>query len=340
MEIRYLPGRFLLALILIIFVAGAAVAQTGSIFGKVISSVTRQPVGGATVTLHSSPDDDDLLKKAVSGTDGSFNISFSWKKVEEANNKGATWELKVEREQYSATKIKLRLDDKTIKPNNITIPLTSSTFDKYYPLVDACADPDTNSDILYVFDLSRPDELSSGELIFFLNELTHKLDRGIQAHMESYRLLGIKKLKIRWCTNLSVDNQNAAVAFGERLSAPGIIWRYMRQTGDGFQSNICFTSLLDDGISGYSRIFYKNDVSNLLEPDLPLDDAYLAFASYMLGKLYLIRGDEIMARRCFIHSRELNALPDALKDNLSEILESLEKTNIARDLTPIGESDL
>ncbi len=340
MEIKYFPGEIISAFLLIFLTAGTAITQTGNITGKIISSVTKQPVSDATVTLLSSLDDNDLIKKSESEPDGSFDISFSWDKIEKANQKGATWELKVEREQYVPRKIKLRLDNNTIKPNNVTISLVSSTFDKYYPLVDACADADTNTDILYLFDLSRPDELTSGELIFFLNELSHRLNRGIQTHMESYQLLGGKKLKIKWCNNISVDNQDAAVAFGERLSAPGVIWRFMKQADAGFQSNICFTSLLDDDISGYSRISYSNDVSNLLEPDLPLDDAYLAFASYMLGKLYLKRGKEIMARRCFYHSKELNALPDALKENLDKLLQTLETTNIAKDLTPVGESGL
>jgi tetratricopeptide (TPR) repeat protein len=309
-------------------------SQIGSVEGKVINS-TQQAISNADVYLVSSLGENSLLVHEKSNSEGKFRISFSWDNINGANNIGATWKIVVKKDGYATKPRNILIAMNRVDPEFLTFVLLSNKYDEMLPDLDKCADINPEIKTLYLFDLIASN-ISSGTFKGFLNILCHKLKYGVTNYLESYKLLGNEKIDIRRCDGLPVEIQDVAVSFGCRLNAPGVIWGYIEESGAELKTIITFTSLFDTSITGLSPISYSRDIFKLLQPNLTVDKAYLAFSCFIIGNLHLNKGDIILARRCFNQAKELNALPTEFDEKLDQIIARLDQNNVAKALYSIN----
>ncbi len=309
-------------------------SQSGQVSGNIVSPAG-QGIGGANIELISSLGESAFQVIRTSESNGAFHLSFDWKKVNDANSRGSSWKIYVEKEGYISNTANVTLNSGTITPEEVNIVLTPSKYGNILDKVDYCADAKMGPQTLYLFDLQSSTD--SPKLSMFHNILVDKLRNGIRAHLESYRLLESIVLDVKWCHSVPVDMPDDAIVFGQRLKSPGVIWGYVEEQTNQFKSIITFTALIKgvNPITVYNEITYSGDIFGLMKPEKNVDSAYLAFASFILGNLHLHEGHPSLARRCFLHARELDVLPNELSNTLEEMLNSLEQSNIARDLTPI-----
>jgi hypothetical protein len=202
--------------------------------------------------------------------------------------------------------------------------------------VTACLDEvDRDSRVIYLFDLQNS-TMEAVKLNAFLNLLSYKLDHGIRNHLISQQLLDRKLLRVQRCSALPVGSESVAIRLGGQLKAPAVLWGYAEQDQGQLRSLITFTSLVESPISVYQPLPYDADIVRLAELDQPVEDIYLAFASFVLGQDYLRSNQMVMARRCLLHAEELSPPSTTLRDEIEEVLRKLESLNVARGLEPIG----
>jgi hypothetical protein len=202
--------------------------------------------------------------------------------------------------------------------------------------LSACLDAsDRDSRVIYLFDLQNS-TMEAVKLNAFLNLLSYKLDHGIRNHLISQQLLDRKLLRVQRCSALSVGSESVAIRLGGQLKAPAVLWGYAEQDQGQLRSLITFTSLVESPISVYQPLPYDADIVRLAELDQPVEDIYLAFASFVLGQDYLRSNEMVMARRCLLHAEELSPPSTTLRDEIEEVLRKLESLNVARGLEPVG----
>lgn len=309
-------------------------SQSGQVSGNVVSPVG-QGIGGANVKLISSLGESAFHVIRTSESNGAFHLPFDWKKVNEANRRGSSWEIYAEKDGYISNTANVTLNLGTITPEKVNIVLTPSKYENILDEVDYCADAKMGPQTLYLFDLQSSTD--PPKLAMFHNILVDKLRNGIRAHLESHRLLKSIVLDVKWCDSVPVKTSNDAVVFGLRLRSPGVIWGYVEEQTGQFKSIIMFTALTEElkPITVLKKITYKGDIFSLAEPEKTVDKAFLAFSAFVLGNLHLDDNRANLARRCFLHALGLDVLPNDLNSKIEEILNSLEQSNIAKDLTPI-----
>jgi hypothetical protein len=323
---------FLVIIGIFLLTTREAWSQSGVVSGKVVSPVG-QGIGGANVKLISSLGESAVHVIRTSESDGRFRIPLDWMHVNDANSQGATWEVHAEKDGYISKGVNVVLNSGIVRPDEVKIVLIPSKYENVMDKVDYCADTKIGPKTLYLFDLQSSTD--SPKLAMFHNILVDKLRNGIRAHLESHRLLESIVLDVKWCHSVPVDMPDDAIVFGQRLKSPGVIWGYVEEQTNQFKSIITFTALIEgiNPITVYNEITYSGDIFGLMKPEKTVDSAYLAFAAFILGNLHLFEGRSSLARRCFLHAQELNALPNELSNTLEEMLNSLEQSNIARDLT-------
>lgn len=193
-----------------------------------------------------------------------------------------------------------------------------------------CTEATKNSVTVFLFDLKSPD-ISQELLNKFLDRLTFKLNSGIRQDLNQRGLLGNRGFNVKWCSGTQVGSAEEAISTGKKLLSPGVMWGFIDQGAGQLKSALNLTSLIDKPLTGLSNIVYGK------EPRLLVTDTYLAFSAYIVGKDHLRRGDAALARKCFLYAKDLKGLPDVLAADMSTTLANIEKSNLAKQLKPIGE---
>jgi len=203
------------------------------------------------------------------------------------------------------------------------------------PLSSCLEGQDPESQVVYLLDL-QAQGMDSARLNGFLNVLAYKLDNGIRNHLLSRELMGSKSLRVQRCNKVQVDIERDAIRIGTELHAPAVLWGFAEQKTDHLQSVMSLTALLGRPFSVISGLTYADDISELARPERPVEDIYLAFSAFLLGREYLRRGEPILARRCFLHAQELSPRGTPLRDEVENALRESEAMNPARILAPVG----
>jgi hypothetical protein len=192
-----------------------------------------------------------------------------------------------------------------------------------------CTEAGKGSITLYMFDFKSQD-IPQDRLHKILDILTFKLNNAIREDLNSRGLLGGTPFAIRWCSGKDVSAHDAAVSSGKLLNSSGVFWGFIDQSAGQMKSVLKLTALVDNPITDLRNIVYRNESREVV------DASYLAFASYIVGKTHLLRGNVQLARKCFKYARELRALPDLLQRDCGVALAQLDQENPARKLTPVG----
>ena len=192
-----------------------------------------------------------------------------------------------------------------------------------------CTEAGKGSITLYMFDFKSQD-IPQDRLHKILDILTFKLNNAIREDLNSRGLLGGTPFSIRWCSGKDVSAHEAAVSSGKMLNSSGVFWGFIDQSAGQMKSVLKLTSLVDNPITDLRNIVYRNESREVV------DASYLAFASYIVGKTHLLRGNVQLARKCFKYARELRALPDLLQRDCGVALAQLDQENPARKLTAVG----
>jgi hypothetical protein len=180
--------------------------------------------------------------------------------------------------------------------------------------------------------LAVPEKLNT-----FQELLGFKLRTGIRADLESAKLLTNRRFDIRICHKAPVRDEDDALFAGKRLGCPGIISGYIEQENDQLKSMVRFTALVDPPLTDFAPVNFSSSLETLLGPDQKVNEAYLAFSSFILGSLYLKDGQTSMAMQCFQHTRDLHPA-SAVAAKAEEILLSLQRASPAKKLAPIGKT--
>jgi hypothetical protein len=197
------------------------------------------------------------------------------------------------------------------------------------PLRAQCTEAEKGSVTLFLFDMTSPD-LPQDKLHRFLDILTFKLNTGIRDDLKSRGLLGRSPFAVRWCSGSTVTAPDDAIERGRRLGSAGVMWGVLDGGSGRLKSALKLTSLTGQPITGLSNVIYGQNQSELV------NESYLAFAAYLLGKQHMKEGNNALARRALLYARDRKGLPDALEADLKKSLTTLEQGNPASALKPVG----
>ncbi len=316
------------------FVTSVARSDTAQISGKVVSPAGHG-IEGVSVKLISTVDD-RIGRKAeprLTDAEGNFHLPFDWAEVEKATQQGAIWQVWTEKRDYTSAPANVLLSDRK-EPKGLKIQMTPK--EDWGPLtskVDICANPAADARTLYVFDfasdLAAPEKLNA-----FQEQLGFKLRSGIIADLESARLLANDAIEIKTCRHAAVRDETDAFFVGKRLGCPGVISGYIEEKNNQLMSVVKFTTM-DPPLTHSEPVTFSADIRSLLKPNQRVNDAYLAFSSFVLGTLYLKHGQIDLARQCFQHTKDIHSR-STMAEKAEEVLKSLQQTNPAKSLAPIG----
>ena len=302
-------------------------SQVGDIIGKVINS-SENGISNAKVALISTLPDFNFKCEDSTNVNGEFKLSFDWSKINEANAKGAEWFLDITKDGYDSRKKTLFIASNEIDPNFFTLILKSNIYDKYSSAVDLCAQSNSSIYTLYLFDLISSDSHSND----IMHRLSFFLKNGINNYLESQKLLGNESIDVIRCSNVPVEVKESAVYFSKRLHAPGILWGFLQDDNNKILTDITITaSFGEKELTAFTPLSYPKD-SELFSPGQPIDKSYLALSCLLLGYQHYINKDNSLARKCFLKSKELNALPKEFGKVVNGFIQELDSTNAARDL--------
>lgn len=322
---------FIVTMGLVLLTATRVWCQSSQVVGKV-ATPERKAISGATVKLISSSGAGSYCIVRTSKSDGTFRLPFDWNRVDSFQG---LWEIHAEKEGYISNSADVVISRGKIQPNHVAIVLIPSRYESHFHAIDRhLTNEEARTINLYLFDL-QSSNLRPPKLNIFLNLLAHKLDNGIGEHMKSYGLLGDLALRIKRCPGVPVALPEAAIVFGERIQSPGVMWGYVEEQTSQFRSIITFTELIAEPVTFYSQISYSGDIFNLLEPEKPVNNVYLAFSAFILGKIHLREGRIDLARRCFLHAQKLGSFPKLMRHSMEEILKSLDHISSIRKLKTI-----
>ena len=191
-----------------------------------------------------------------------------------------------------------------------------------------CPEAVKGSITIFMFDMKSTD-IENDRLRKMQTLLTFNLNIAIRADLKTRGLLGGKKFEVRMCPGQNVDGTDAAVNAGKRLHSAGVFWGFIDESSGATKQTLKLASLVEEPITDLRNIIYKPATGNV-------DDSYLAFAAYIVGKTHLQLGNMPLAKKCFKYAKDYRALPDQLQRDCSAVLSALEQDNPARKLTPVG----
>jgi hypothetical protein len=192
-----------------------------------------------------------------------------------------------------------------------------------------CDEAQAGSVTIFLFDFKSPD-IPQDKLHKFLDILTFKLNNGIRETLRTRGLLGKTNFVVKWCSGYPVTEQNSAVNNGKKLNSSGVMWGFIDQSTGQLKSSTKLTTLTDKPLTDLSNIVFERDAKELV------DDSYIAFGAYILGKVYFHKRDMTMARKSFLYARELKSLPDLLARDLTDTLNAIDQNSAANKLAPIA----
>jgi hypothetical protein len=198
--------------------------------------------------------------------------------------------------------------------------------------VDSCAAPSADARTIYIFDFAS-DMAAPEKLHQFQEELGFKLKKGIRADLESAGLLANRTLEIKLCHEALVRDEPDILFVGKHLGCPGVISGYVEEQNNELKSVVRFTAI-DPPLTDYAPDTVGRDVESLIQPDQTVNNAYLAFSSFILGTLYLKDHQFNLARQCFQHTKDIRPESE-MAHKADEILQSLEQENPAKSLVSI-----
>jgi hypothetical protein len=338
---------FLSIALVLIAIAVASWPETGRISGKVITS---DDVGipGATIKLLSSLERDPYdnpYATTLSKPNGLFELQFPWEEIKQEDQKGANWSLFAEKEGYISSSRDLFLSSSgEFRPEKPDIEMKSAPYQEYYPKLHYYRKGEEDIEILSLFDLNfLGSDRSEADL--FHDSLVRHLNSGIPASLagssEGSDILGGIDLQVKWCpVGVPVKTPDMAIDFGEQIGSPGVMWGFASDREiDGEMTillSMNFHSLNGKTVWSSCGIPYKEDDHGSIRFDEHPHEAYLAFSSFVLGRMHLHAGELDLARRCFRHASELDVLTDTLETELEEKLKFLdESSNPSANLTTL-----
>ncbi len=192
-----------------------------------------------------------------------------------------------------------------------------------------CTEAPKGSITIFMFDLQSTD-IPQEHLYRMLDILSFKLNNAVREQLNSRGLLGGAKFSIRWCSGRTVTAAEAAVKTGKRLNSAGVFWGFLDQSTGTLRSALKLTALVEEPITDLRNILYRDDSR------AGIDDSYIAFAAYIVGKTHQQRGDLALARKSFRYARDLRALPDLLQKDCGLALAQIDAENPARKLSAVG----
>ncbi|MEN8224615.1 MAG: hypothetical protein ABFS05_04570 [Bacteroidota bacterium] len=307
---------------------------TAQVIDGYVTTLTAAPIPEVNVILSTSLGSQGPEIIAETNDEGYFNIQIPQAVIDEANQAGATWKLIADKYGYKKAKRNIFITRDLIEPDNISFMLESDPYSPNYAMVDNCINTDDEVVTIYLFDLQS--ENREFDISTLLNTLIFKVKREVVNHIEAYNLSGDLKLEITRCSGFEVHDERYAVHYGERLQAEGIIWGFS-QILDSINTVISLTYIDTTTLTGLTSISYSNNIQEVVEVSQPISNEYLAFSSYILGKVHLQKGNDAYAKRCFQDAKAMNALPEEYSRSLADLLDEMNAGNIASGLGPIND---
>lgn len=192
-----------------------------------------------------------------------------------------------------------------------------------------CAEAREGSVTIFIFDLNAPD-FSHSELYSFLEDLQYKLNSEIYQKLSSEGLLKKTYFHVQWCPGDPVTDPNVAANKGKKWNSSGVMWGSVDRASGELKSQTKMTAVTDKPITGVCNVVFENNIRKLV------DDSYVAFGAYVLGKVYYQQRDMPMARKCFKFAQRLKKLPDRLLADLNETVSAIDGNSAAKQLSSIA----
>lgn len=209
-------------------------------------------------------------------------------------------------------------------------------------LKDACK-PETQDCTMFVFDYLH-DQIAGDELQAFQNYQADRLDKGIRSHLQGLDLLkGINFHVIR-CSAATINESSLAERAINVLNVPAIMWGFIKKRPDNKFVSTTTITLLDSELHELgSREELGDDITELLGLAKPIRGNPLAIGTLIVGDAQLKAGKIDLARKAFLHAKELAADVDDADRNdfqtaVNNRLQQLETQNPAAALRPVAES--
>jgi hypothetical protein len=227
----------------------------------------------------------------------------------------------------------IHLSNGTVEPVEPVIVLSAVVDKDLLTQLDVCVTPG-GAHRLYLFDLQS--SLGAAESDQFMVALHHVLARAINEHLRSFRLIDQNDLEVKRCPQCVINDEDRAVLSCQRLHAPGVMWGFVNKQTSGLSSSMTFTTALGNKpVHEFSDVNYKfkQSISEIVRANV--DESYLAFASYVQGKLYLAEGNKNAALKCFNHVKSLKAQLPEIQNDANRLIDSLKQTSPTVSLKPL-----
>ncbi len=207
-------------------------------------------------------------------------------------------------------------------------------------LKDACK-PETQDCTMFVFDYLH-DQIGADELQAFQNYQADRLDKGIRSHLLGLDLLRGINFHVVRCSAATITESSLAARAINILNVPAIMWGFVKKRPDNKLVSTTTITLLDNQLRELgSREELGDDITQLLDLKKPIKGNPLAIGTLIVGDAHLKAGKTDLARRAFLHAKELVRDVDDADQNdfltaVNNRLHELEKQNPASALPSIA----
>jgi hypothetical protein len=194
---------------------------------------------------------------------------------------------------------------------------------------------------VFVFDYLH-DQIGGDELQAFQNYQADRLDKGIRNHLQGFDLLKGIDFHVARCSAATITESSLADRAVKVLKVPAIMWGFVKRRPDNKLVSTTTITLLDDHLRQLgSREELGDDITELLGLAKPVRGNSLAIATLIVGDVHLKAGKIDLARKAFLHAKELVPDVDSADQNdfltaVNNRLQQLEAQNPASALRPIG----
>ena len=255
--------------------------------------------------------------------------------------KRPTYEFQVTIPNWGATNLVIPAKEGLVKIELTSRPAIGPRSDLSAQNWDLCK-PDDHACTLFLFDYFRSDtnQINDSQLQAFHNFQIDRLDKGIRNHLLAQNLLGEETFRVKRCSSAAINDPSLAGQAAAILKVPAVLWGYLSRADNRLRSVMTITMVNPESFTIYMPEALGSDVMDLIESNLPLKEAPLAIASFMLGETYRSQRKPELARRAFLHAQELMTRMESpsldFRRALEERLRESQAANPALALAPIG----
>lgn len=204
--------------------------------------------------------------------------------------------------------------------------------------LDGCK-ADAGACTLVLFEYLH-DQLQDSEFQTFQNLQAHRLDAAIRNHLSSRGLLEGLDFRVRRCTAVTIQQSSDASAALSHLHVPGVVWGFIRRTGDQLKAATTVTLGPDPSSEFSFPETLGQDATDLLGLQSDVKGSPLAIGCVVAGDAFASQGRGDLARRAFLEAKAIAGTINPRNAELIAMIEArlnrVQASNPAAGLSPIG----